>query len=201
MSLLTGLEIFAARNLKEATHSGLAENLAKLNAWLDSKEDVPFAPPDGGKHISLSLSHRDMLNVTANAMKHHQLRLSDQLKKLKGWCAAAGYDYDPHQLMEVNRALIVELHNGLEYYQTLLTELLGTLFISVNRIVIGRFAENPTNDVSKMTFPQGVPSEVIQNLYGDLLVFHSYTDERITNHTPATAWFFRKPYWQKTATG
>lgn len=195
ISLLTGLERVAKLHASEANQAGLNESLAELNAWLDTNEAVPFAPPAGGKHISITLSRRKILNLTANGLKHHLLRLSSQLSILKDICSKAGHNFNAHELMDVNRQLTSRLHEGLAFYQTWLIELLGNLFYSVNSIVVRRYNENPTNDVSKMKMPAGVVSDVMQELYADLLVFQNYSDQRITDFTPATASVYRKAYW------
>ena len=94
----------------------------------------------------------------------------------------------PHQhTVHVLNATIEEIRNRFTYHSTFIIEMLGTLFISINRLILGRFAENPTNRVDDMVMPEGVTSDVIRNLYGDVLVFKRYDEQdRIRAFVPVT---------------
>ena len=195
LSLLSGLERICHRHPAETEAAGLDTALAKLTAWLNTEEPVQRWVAGIGKHVEFILPRKQMIAVAANATKHHLLRLSQQLEKVGKWCAKSGYDLPAAELIEVHKSLAEELRHALQYYSTVLVELIGGVFLALNRIVTARFAANPTNDVSKMTMPVGVTDDVFRNLYGDLLVFHTYEPERISRYIPEAAWFCRNSYW------
>lgn len=195
LSLQSGLKRFCDRYPAEGEHSGLTEALRNLDAWLATVEVIRRWSGGANQEVRLAIPHRQMLSLIANAAKHQLLRLSTQLDKLQRWCVTAGYTFSAAQLIDVHEDLVDELRGAFQYYSTVFIELLGRVFVALNRAVSVRFAKNPTNDVSRMNMPPGVTDDVFRNLYGDLLVFHNYDEERIVRFTPTTGWHRKMSYW------
>lgn len=196
LSLQSGLKRFCDRYPAEGEASGLTEALRNFDAWLDAVEVIKRWSGGANQEVKLSIPHKQMLALIANAAKHQLLRLTIQLDKLRRWCATAGYTFSAGQIIDVHEDLVDELRGAFQYYSTLLIELIGRVFVGLNRVVSVRFTKNPTNDVSRMDIPAGVTDDVFKNLYGDLLVFHNYDEERIVRFTPTTGWHRKRPYWE-----
>ena len=91
--------------------------------------------------------------------------------------------------------MIDEVRSRLEYHSSYLIELLGQVFLALNRLIVTRFNRNPTNQVNDMTIPAGVTSDFFKNLYGDVMVFQRYDEERILSHTPVTTRYLKMRYY------
>ena len=90
--------------------------------------------------------------------------------------------------------MIEEVKSRLQYHSSYLIELLGQTFLSLNRLIVARFDQNPTNRVMDMNIPAGVTSDVFRNLYGAVMVFKRYDEARILNHTPITTRYLKMRY-------
>jgi len=192
-SLLKGLRWFCTEHPQE-TAEWLEPALSALEAWLDKELPFSFWCPGVDKQIDLSLRNDQMISFGANAAKHHLLRLADLLGKLDNLATTAGYQFSPQELSTVLADMNTEVRNRLLYHATYLLERLGHLFLALNAVIVRRFDANPTNRVNDMAFPEGVTSDVFRDLYGSVLVFKRYTDERIRAHTPVTTRFLKMRY-------
>ena len=192
-SLLNGLRWFCTVHPEESAPN-LEVAVSNLEGWL--KREVPFTfwCPEVDTQVRLSLSNAQLVSFGANAAKHHLLRLANLLGRLERLCVKAGYSFSPQELYPVLANMITEANSRLLYHSTWILELLGNLFLTLNAVIIRRFNANPTNRVKEMTFPEGVTSDVFQDLYGDVLIFKRYTDERIRKHTPVTTRYLKMRY-------
>jgi hypothetical protein len=89
---------------------------------------------------------------------------------------------------------VVEVESRLLYLGTWLVELLGRLFLALNRIVLGRRITAGTNDTRLMPMPEGVTSDAMRDLYGATLTFKSYDDDRILAFVPNTPELLKRRY-------
>lgn len=193
-SILSALKWFCEIHENEAKDAGLDISLANLSEWVD--RDVPFSfwCPAINQQIEITLSNRHLVNFGANATKHHLLRLPQLLSKLESLCRAANYNLTSQEIIGVMEPMIDETNSRLRYHSTYLVELLGNLFLSINKIITNRFAVNPTNIVEEMHFPSGVTSDIFRDLYGSVLVFMRYPESRITDYTPVTTQYLKLRY-------
>lgn len=99
---------------------------------------------------------------------------------------AAGYSFTPQQLVSVLDDMTREADSRLIFVSTCIVELYGKLLLAINRLICARFGRNPTNQVNDMHHPKGTSSEIFRNLYGSVLVFKRYGENRITDYTPVT---------------
>jgi hypothetical protein len=82
--------------------------------------------------------------------------------------------------------MTTEVKSQLIYHATFLLEILGNLFLRLNRLVWLRFRRNPTNNVALIHHPNGVTDDVFRNMYGAVLIFKRYDETRILDYTPVT---------------
>ncbi len=193
-SLLKGLRWFCDRYACEAKSVGLHEALSAIETW--SAKDVPFSfwCPDVDKNVSFPLKNEQLISFGANTAKHHLFRLADLLGKLESLCVNAGYSFTPQQFPAVLASMTEEVRNRLQHHSSYLVELLGNVFFALNRLVISRFKQKPTNRVTEMNVPAGVTSDVFRDLYGSVMVFKRYEDSRIRDYTPVTTRSLRMRY-------
>lgn len=195
ISLLDGLMWFVARYPSEAASTGLDRSLKRLLDWVSEERLVRFWCGELGKEIEIKLSRRDLIWFGGNCAKHGMLRLSNLLSKLEGRLAAAKVHLAAPELLAVLEELDAEISSRLEYHSTMIVELLGHVFASLNRVVLARFDENPTNHVRQMQMPAGVASDVFRNIYGSVLVFKRYDERnRILALTPVTSKYLQMRY-------
>jgi len=185
-SLLDGLKWLAQKYPSDAAATGLDDALKELTAWLDGEEPFSFWCPDVWQQINLQLSKTQLISFGANAAKHHLLRVTELIAKLDRLCTKAGCSFTPQQLVAVLDNMTDELNSQLIYEATFFLEILGKGFHSLNRLVRLRHSRRPTNNVALMDHPAGVTHDVFRNMYGAVLTFKRYDDNRITEHTPDT---------------
>ena len=187
LGLLDGLGWIDQKLRGESVDCGLNAALSELRNWLDTETHFEVWCPDIEMQINFPITRRDLIWFAANHVKHSLLRLSGVLSKLARKLEAAEMEVPHQHTVHVLNATIEEIRNRLTYHSTFIIEMLGTLFISINRLILGRFAENPTNRVDDMVMPEGVTSDVFRNLYGDVLVFKRYDEQdRIRAFVPVT---------------
>lgn len=193
-SLLKGLGWLCQQHLEEATASGLEQAVSTLDVWIAKEVALEFWCPAVDATISLPLSNERLINFSANATKHHLFRLTDLLGKLEAICQRVGYSFTPQQYPAVLDSMIEEARNRLQYHSSYLIEMLGRTFFGLNRLILARFEKNPTNRVCEMTIPTGVTSDVFRDLYGAVLAFKRYSDQRILKYTPVTTRYLKMRY-------
>lgn len=193
-SLLRGLAWFCTAYQDEAANTGLDAAVPSLEDWIAREVPFRFWCPDVDTHIEFRLRNDQLISFGANTAKHHLLRLSGLLGKLETLCANAGYTFSPQELSAVLASMIEEVRSRLLYHSSYLLELLGNVFLALNAVVRNRFAANPTNRVSEMTMPPGVTSDVFRDLYGTVLVFKRYEENRIRAFTPITTRYLKLRY-------
>ena len=193
-SLLKGLHWLSRKHADEAKATGLDNAVSELDAWIAKEVPFRFWCPDVNTDVKFPLSNRHLVSFGANTTKHHLVRLSDLLGKLETLCSHAGYKFSPQELSAVLTTMIEEVRSRLQYHATYLLELLGSLFLALNAVIRNRFAANPTNRVSEMSVPAGVTSDVFRNLYGNVLVFKRYEEDRIRAYTPVTTRYLKLRY-------
>jgi hypothetical protein len=186
-SLLDGLNWITERNSSDAQSVGLDSALNDFTVWLNAEEPFSFWCPGVWKQINLQLSKKQLIYFGANTAKHHLLRLSELIAKMERLCSKAGYSYSPQQLVAVLENLTEEVNSKSVYHATFFLEMLGKIFLALNRLIWLRFRRNPTNNVVLMDHPSGVTDEVFRNMYGSVLVFKRYDEARIIDHTPNTS--------------
>ena len=193
-SLIKGLTWFCAKYPDEAQAAGLDSALADLDAWTSKRVPFQFWCPDVGSDIEFVLQNVQLVSFGANTAKHPLVRLSTLLGKLEALCKNAGYKFAPPQLIAVLNSMTDEVQNRLMYHSTYILELLGTVFLALNAIIRNRFDANPTNRTSEMHFPEGITSDVFRDIYGNVLVFKRYEEERIRAYTPITTIYLKLRY-------
>lgn len=192
VQLIEGLAWLAATHPAEAARCGLGEPVATLQSWAGEETDVEFWCGELGLQIKLRLSRRDIIWFAANCAKHGLLRLSVVLEKLERKLNANGVSVPPADIVAILPDLRQEATNRVEYHASYLVEMIGHVFVALNRIAWRRFKANPTNETRKMTMPVGVSSDVFRNLYGSFLVFKRYDEAtRITTYIPETTRYLR----------
>lgn len=193
-SLLKGLRWFCDRYAGEAKSVRLDEALSAIETW--ASKDVPFSfwCPDVDRDVSFLLKNEQLISFGANTAKHHLFRLSNLLGKLESLCVNAGYSFTPQQFPAVLASMTEEVRSRLQYHSSYLVEILGNVFFALNRLIIARFKQNPTNLVTEMNVPSGVTSDVFRDLYGSVMVFNRYEDSRIRDYTPVTTRYLRIRY-------
>lgn len=193
-SLLKGLRWLCDRYADEGRASGLEEAIAALETWIAKEVPIEFWCPDVDATVKFPLKNEQLISFGANTAKHHLFRLADLLGKLESLCRQAGYSFIAQQYPAVLTSMIEEVRSRLQYHSSYLIELLGHVFLALNRLIVARFNKNPTNRVTDMTIPSGVTSDVFKDLYGSIMVFKRYEESRILNHTPVTTRYLRMRY-------
>ncbi len=193
-SLLKGLRWLCEKYPSESSSAGLDTAVSAFEFWIDRAVPTRFWCPEVNTHVEFNLSNRNLIWFGANAAKHNLLRLSQLLGKLDDHSRRAGQTFSPQELSAVLNALVTEVRSRLAYHATYIVELLGNIFFALNEMVRQRFAANPTNRTNDMVMPEGVTSDVFRDLYGSVLVFKRYTNERIRKHTPTTNPMFQLRY-------
>ncbi|HPO08791.1 MAG TPA: hypothetical protein PLZ55_09005, partial [bacterium] len=170
-SLLKGLHWFCDRYTDEAKSAGLHDTLSAIETW--AAKDVPFSfwCPDVDKNISFSLKNDQLISFAANTAKHHLFRLTDLLGKLESLCVNAGYSFTPQQFSAVLASMTEEVRSRMQYHSSYLVELLGNLFLALNRLVVTRSRQNPTDLLIEINMPAGITSDVFRHLYASVMVF------------------------------
>lgn len=185
-SLMRGLQWLCTAHPQETQHTGLGVALSNLESWTEREVQLRFWCPHANRHLEFSLRNDQLLWFGANTAKHHLLRLSQLMAKLELLCAGAGFSFSSQELTTVLASMVEEVRSRLLYHATHILELLGAVFLALNTLVRNRFDANPTNRVSDMKFPAGITSDVFRDLYGSVLVFKCYDEQRIRVHTPVT---------------
>lgn len=193
-SLLKGLEWLCAEHQAESQATGLGDGVSTLEGWTAKEVPMRFWCPAVDTHVEFPLRNSQLIAFGANAAKHHLFRLSDVLGRLEALCQAGGQTFSPQELSAVLTSMIEEVRNRLRYHATYLLELLGHVFFALNVLIKSRFATNPTNRVNDMIMPAGVTSDVFKDLYGSVLTFKRYDDQRIRGYTPETSRFVKLKY-------
>jgi len=193
-SLMRGLQWLCEKHPDETQSTGLGLALDNLDAWTKREVQVRFWCPDVNRHVEFALINEHLVWFGANTAKHHLLRLSQLLGKLGSLCEGAGYSFSAQELTAVLASMVEEVRSRLRYHATYILELLGAVFFALNALIRCRFDANPTNRVSDMKFPAGLTSDVFRDLYGSVLVFQRYDEQRIRVHTPVTTRFLRLRY-------
>lgn len=193
-SLSKALRWLCDRYPEEAMASSLDEAVSNIEAWVAREVPIEFWCPDVNATISFPLTNEKLISFGANTAKHHLLRLADLLGKLEALCKTAGYSFTAQQYPAILASMIEEVRSRLLYHSSYLIELLGQVFLALNRLIVTRFNKNPTNRVNEMTIPVGVTSDVFKNLYGEVMVFKRFDDRRILNHTPVTTRYLKMRY-------
>ena len=187
LGLLDGLGWLDLKLRAETTDCGLSAALTELRDWLDTETLFEVWCPDIEMQVNFPITRRDLIWFGANHVKHSLLRLSGVLSKLSQKLETADIEVPRQHTVHVLDATIEEIRSRLIYHSTFIIELLGKLFISINRLILGRFAFNPTNRTDDMVMPEGVTSDVFRNLYADVLVFKCYDEQdRIRAFVPVT---------------
>jgi hypothetical protein len=194
LSLLKGLVWFCAKHENEANENDLVGAILGFESWVKKEVPIKFWCPEVDTEIEFVLSNEQLISFGANTTKHHLFRLSALLGKLESKCNNAGYSFLPQQLSAVLSSMIEEVNSRLQYHSSNIIEMLGTIFLRLNALIIGRFEENPTNRVSEMVFPEGLTSDIFKDMYGSVLVFKRYENTRISNYTPTTTRFLKMRY-------
>ncbi|MXY40091.1 MAG: hypothetical protein F4Y62_09850 [Rhodospirillaceae bacterium] len=195
LGLLDGLGWLDQKHRAESEGCGLNAALTELRNWLDTETQFEVWCPDIDLQVSFPITRRDLIWFGANHEKHSLLRLSGVLSKLARKLEVAGIVVPHQHTVHVLNTAIEEIRNRLLYHSTYIIEMLGALFISINRIMLERFAANPTNRVDDMVMPEGVTSDVFRNLYGEALVFKRYDEQdRIRALVPVTNPVFKLRY-------
>ena len=193
-SLLKGLRWLCDRYADEGRTAGLEEAVAALETWIAKEVPIEFWCPDVDATVTFPLRNEQLISFGANTAKHHLFRLADLLGKLESLCKQAGYTFTAQQFPAVLTSMTDEVRSRLQYHSSYLIELLGHVFLALNRLIVARFNQNPTNRVNEMTIPAGVTSDVFKDLYGSVMVFMRYEEARIVNHTPVTTRYLRMRY-------
>ena len=187
LGLLDGLVWLEQKLQAETKGCGLKAALTELREWLDTETRFEVWCPDIEMQVNFSITRREMIWFGANHVKHSLPRLSGVLSKLARKLEAADIEVPRQNTVHVLNVTIEQIRGQLIYHSTFIVELLGKLFISINRLILGRFAANPTNRVEDMAMPEGVTSDVFRNLYGEVLVFKRYDEQdRIRAFVPVT---------------
>ena len=187
LGLLDGLGWLDQKLPVESADCGLNAALRELTNWLDAETHFEVWCPDIETQINFPITRRDLIWFAGNHVKHSLLRLSGVLSKLARKLEAADIEVPHQHTVHVLDATIEEIRGRLTYHSTFIIEMLGALFMSINRIIVERFKRNPTNRVEDMVMPEGVTSDVFRNLYGDVLVFKRYDEgDRIRVFIPVT---------------
>ncbi len=156
LSLLRGLLMFCKKHKNEADENGLIGAVLNFDSWVKREVPIKFWCPEVDTEIKIILSNEQLISFGANTTKHHLFRLSTLFGKLESKCNNAGYSFSPQQLTAVLSSMIEEVNSRLRYHSSNIIELLGTIFLRLNALIVRRFEINPTNVVSEMIFPEGV---------------------------------------------
>jgi len=194
-SLFSALMSLAEKHQGEMQARYLHSVLEKTDAWMTREVEFEFWCPEVQTQIKLLLSRKQVLHFGNVAVKHNLLRLSDLLTKLAKWCQDADYQFSSQQLIPVFNSMNEEVRNRLRYHATYMLELLGEVFMAVNRIIVSRFDANPTNRADQTHFPSDLTDDVFRDLYSSMLVFRRYDeDKRIRAYTPACSQYLKLKY-------
>lgn len=194
LSLFSGLRWFCDNNPMESDNCGLSTAISNIETWIEKEVPIQFWCPEVELKLELPLKNSGLISFGANRAKHSLLRLSMLIGKLERLCKKTGYEFSPQQLSAVLSAMIEEVNSRLQYHSSYLVEMLGNVFFSINAIIKGRFDRNPTNRVSEMTMPEGVTSDIFEEMYGSVMIFKRYDDSRITSHIPITTRYLKSRY-------
>ena len=187
LGLLDGLDWLDEKLQAETELCGLTAALTELKNWLGTETGFEVWCPDIDMHVNFPITRRDLIWFGANHVKHSLLRLSGVLDKLSRKLRTAGIEVPHQHTVHVLDETVKEIRNRLNNHSTFIIELMGNVFISLNRLILGRYATNPTNRVDEMVMPEGVTSDVFRSLYGDVLVFKRYDErDRIRAFMPVT---------------
>jgi hypothetical protein len=201
MSLCEGIKWFCAKYPKESKESGLQDNFATLEDWVNKEHEYNFYCGDIDKEFEIYLSRKDLFNFCSNITKHNIFRLNIVLTKLKRIYKKYGYDLDYSEVLSTLDDFEQHIREAMRYYASYLIELLGYVFLSLNEIICKRYKKQGTNDASKMKYPKNISSDIFRELYSSTLVFQSYERNRIKDYTPTTWKYLKKDYIFKEETG
>ena len=185
-SLLKGLAWLSEKYPEESHATGLEAAVKRLSDWLAEDDLFDFWCPEVNLQIKFPLSYERLISFAANSTKHHLLRLSELIAKLDKICTTAGYRFAPQEFVAVLDNMITEVNSRMIHVAPCILEAHGNLFLAINRLISARFRRNPTNQVFDMDHPKGVTSDIFRTLYGSVLVFKRYKENRITDYTPVT---------------
>lgn len=195
LSLLTGLRWLCDRYSQETMASGLKDAVEKIEAWAAREVPFEFYCAELEIPIQFPLSRKQLISFGANTAKHHLFRLAVLFGKLEKMCKDADYNFEAQQYPAVLESMTEEVRSRMQYHSSYIIELLGNVFLTLNRLIVTRFNENPTNRVNNMVFPDGVTSDVYRNLYGDVMVSKRYNEKaRILKHIPVTTRYLKMRY-------
>ena len=194
LSLVGGVKWLIARHPSEAKASGLADASSALESWLAREAPLSFWCGELGVQVEFPMVNEQLISFGANTAKHHLLRLSTLLSKLEGLCKHHGYTFTPQELVAVLDSMVEEVRSRLTYHATYLLELLGNYFLGLNRLISRRHNVWKTSGVNEIAVPTGVTSDVFRNLYGAVLVFKHYDENRILTATPQTTKYLKMRY-------
>lgn len=193
-SLLSGLERLCELHPTEADATGLGRAVSDVLSWASTEVKFEFWCGDLDTRIQFPLRNDQLVSFGANTAKHNLLRLSGLLDKLVRLCTGAGHALGDQDLPSVLAAMVDEARSRLLYHSSSIVELLGGLFLSLNDLIVRRFAANPTNRVAEMAVPSGVVSDVFRSLYGSVLVFMRSEQARIRSNVPVTTATLKQRY-------
>src|SRR5438309_2328329 len=143
MSLLGAAERFCEHHPEEAKQAGLAESVVALRSWLNTAVDFRFRGIDS--MLSLPLTRRKQIWYAANLGKHHLLRIGALSADLRERLAKKQIPLEGADFAMLREPFVEELESRLLYLATWLVELLGRLFLALNRVVVTRRTAAVTN--------------------------------------------------------
>ena len=187
LSLLSGLHKVCDFHTDECEKHSLIEGILRLEEWLAKEINFNFWCPEVDKEVEFKLKNKALISFGANTAKHNLLRLSKLISKLETLCRNGCYEFSPQELSAVLSSMIEEVNSRLQYHSSYLIEMLGNIFLSLNFLIKERFDTNPTNVVNEMTMPEGLTSDMFKDMYGNIMLFKRYEDQRIKKYTPITA--------------
>lgn len=193
LSILAGLHWVTPR-LTEKSAAELNIRLTELSCWLDDVDPSRFWCGDLDEHFEFRVARRHLWTVWANSIKHTFLRLQKVATQVSAWCQSAGKPVKDSDVLYVLDAFEEWLSGYCEYHATTMAELIGRVFLALNRVVVERWEANGrSNDSRRISHPAGA-STFFKDLHTSVLVFHRYDNDRITNYIPTTSRNLRPTY-------
>lgn len=185
VSLLGGLTVVVP-GLAEQSARALQNTVDAFRDWMEAKDACQFWCGEIGAHLSVDLTRRVLWKTHANLRKHTAFRLGSVMHSLQCWTRKSGYALADADVRVALDAFDEWLRGYVEYNATMVAELLGGIFLELNRVVHERWTANGcTSDTGRIVHPIGA-SAAFAEVHASLMSLKRYPESRITDYTPTT---------------
>lgn len=198
LSLFSGGGWLCNRYPERSRHTGLREAYNHAATWFSTVHRVVFWAPSISRHLRLALPMSTLIAMRANIEKHHLLRLTAEVRRLRSRCVASGCELSVAEAITVHDEFKDHITGMLAYHATEVAEHIGRYFFALYRFVRGLYVEHPTNNLDVMPYPSDISDDIFRYMYtSTVFQLSQWTEERIASSTPRIGPAFTKPYPQR----